>query len=59
MNTCDSEIEKFILEWQNVVRLLEARGLALTDRFQIMWRAFDLCKDTYFVEYMRRNQVTH
>ena len=39
--------------------LLEARGVVLTDRFQILWRAFEICKDTYFLKYMGRDQVTH
>ena len=59
MTTCDSDIDKFILEWQNVVSLLEARGVVLTDKFKIMWRAFELCKDAYFVEYMGRKQEAH
>ena len=56
MTTCDSDISKFILEWQNVVSLLEACGVVLTDKFKIMWRAFELCKDAYFVEYTGRKQ---
>ena len=54
MTTCDSDIAKFILEWRNVVSLLEARGVVLTDKFKILWRAFELCKDSYFVDYMGR-----
>ena len=46
MTTCDSDISKFILDWRNVVSLLEARGVVLTDKFKILWRAFELCKDT-------------
>ena len=45
MNTCDSDSTNFILEWRNVVSLLEARGVVLTDKFKILWRAFELCKD--------------
>ena len=59
MTTCDSNIAKFILEWRNVVSLLEARGVVLTDKFKMLWRAFELCKDAYFVEYMGRNQEAH
>ena len=44
MTTCDSDIEKFILEWRNLVSLLEARSVVLTDKFKIMWRAFELCR---------------
>ena len=29
MTTCDFDIAKFILEWRNLVRLLEARGVVL------------------------------
>ena len=39
MNTCDSDIAKFILEWKNVVSLLEARGVVLIDKFKILWGA--------------------
>ena len=59
MTTCDSDIAKFILEWRNVVSLLEAYGVVLTDKFKIMWRAFDICKDTYFVEYIGRKKEAH
>ena len=59
MTTCDSDIAKFILEWRNVVILLEARGMALTDKFKILLRAFELCKDAYFVEYMGQKQEAH
>ena len=57
--TCDYDTAKFILEWRNVVSLLEARGMVLTDKFKIMWRAFELCRDAYFVEYMGRKQEDH
>ena len=40
MTTCDSYIAKFILEWRNLMRLLEACGAVLTDKFKIMWRDF-------------------
>ena len=56
MTNCEYDIAKFILEWQNVVTLLEAHGVVLTDKFKILWRAFELCKDAYFVEYMGRKQ---
>ena len=59
MTTCDSDIATFILEWQNIVSLLEACGVVLTDKFNIIWRAFELCKDAYFVEYMGRKQEAH
>ena len=59
MTTCDSDIAKFILEWRNVVTLLEARGVVLTDKFKILWRAFELCKDAYFVEYMGLKKDAH
>ena len=36
MTTCDSDIATFILEWQNVVSLLEVRGVLLTDKFKIL-----------------------
>ena len=45
MTTCDSDIAKFILEWRNLVILLEACGVVLTDKFKILWRAFEICKD--------------
>ena len=45
MTTCDSDISKFILEWKNIVSLLEARSMVLTDKFNILWCAFELCKD--------------
>ena len=45
MTTCDSDIAKFILEWRSIVILLEGRGVVLTDKFKILWRAFELCKD--------------
>ena len=56
MTTCDSDIATFILEWRNVVSLLEVRGVLLTDKFKILWHAFDLCKDAYFVENMGHKQ---
>ena len=59
MTTCDSEIEKFILEWRIIVSLLEDRGVVLTDEFKILRRAFGLFKDAYFVEYMGRKQEAH
>ena len=59
MTPCDSNIAKFILEWRNVVILIEACGIVLTDKLKIMWRVFELCKDTYYVEYMGRNQDPH
>ena len=59
MTTCDSDIAKFILEWRNVVSLLEARGVVLADKFKILWRSFELCKDSYFVDYMARKQEAH
>ena len=59
ITTCDSNIAKFILEWHNVVSLLEAREVVLTDKFKILWRAFDICKDAYFVKYMGRKQKVH
>ena len=59
MTTCDSDIAKFILEWRNVVSLLEARGMVLTDKFKILWHAFEICKDAYFVEYMGCKQEAH
>ena len=43
----------------NIVSLLEARIVVLTDKFKILWRAFELCKDTYFVEYMVRKKEAH
>ena len=52
MTTCDPDITKFILEWYNVVSLLESHSI-------VLWRAFELCKDAYFVDYMRRNQESH
>ena len=39
--------------------LLEARGVVLTDTFNILWRAFEICKDAYFFEYMGRKQEAH
>ena len=51
MTTCNSDIAKFILEWRNVVSLLEDRGVLITDKFKILRRAFELYRDTYFVEY--------
>ena len=39
--------------------LLEAPSVALLDKFKILWRAFDICKDAYFVEYMVRKQEAH
>ena len=39
--------------------LLEARVVVLTDKFKIMWRAFEICKDSYFVEYMGHKQEAH
>ena len=56
MTTCDSNIAKFILEWCNVVSLLEARGVVLTDKYKILWRAFGICKYVYFVKYMGHKQ---
>ena len=52
MTTYDSVIDKFILECRNVVVLLEDHGVVLTENFKTLWRAFELCKDTYFFEYM-------
>ena len=43
--TCDSDIANFIMEWRNVVSLLEARVVILTDKFKMVWLAFDICKD--------------
>ena len=45
MTNCDSNIVKFILEWRNVVSLLEARGVVFTDKLKILWRTFEICKD--------------
>ena len=59
MITCDSNIVKFILEWSNVVLLLEARDVVLADRFKIVWRTLEICKGAYFVEYMGCNQESH
>ena len=59
MTTCDPKIAKFTLEWKNVVSLLEARGVVLTDKFKITWRAFELCKGAYFVKYMGFKQEVH
>ena len=42
MTTCNSDIAKFILEWRNVVSLLEDRGVVLTDKFKTLWRSFEL-----------------
>ena len=39
--------------------LLESHGVVLIDKFKIMWHAFELFKDAYFVECMGRNQDTH
>ena len=36
MTTCDSDIAKFIIEWNNVVRILEACGIVLTDKLKII-----------------------
>ena len=33
--------------------------MVLTDKFKILWRAFELCKDAYFVEYMGCKQDAH
>ena len=46
MTTFDSDIAKFILEWHSIVILLEACGMVLTDRIKIMWRTFEIYKDT-------------
>ena len=59
MTTCDSDIAKFILEWRNILSLLEARDVLLTDKFKILWRTFEICKDAYFFEYTERNQEAH
>ena len=50
MSTCNSDIAKFILEWRNVVSLLEARVVVLTNKFKILWHTFELCKDLYFID---------
>ena len=42
MTTCDSDVAKFVLEWRNVVSLLEARDMVLTDKIKIIWQAFEL-----------------
>ena len=42
-----------------MVSLLEACGVVLTDTFKILWRAFELCKDAYFVDYMGQKQEAH
>ena len=39
--------------------LLEARGVVLTDKFKILWHAFEICKDAYFFDYMGRKQEAH
>ena len=39
--------------------LLEALGVVLMDKFKIMWHAFELFKDAYFVNYMGRKQEAH
>ena len=59
MTACDSDISKFILEWRNIVRILEAYDMVLKDKFKIMWHAFEICKDTYFVEYMGHKKEAH
>ena len=42
ITTCDSDIAKFILEWRNIVILLESRRMVLIDKFKIVLRAFEL-----------------
>ena len=59
MTTRDSDIDKFILVWHSVVSLLEAYGVVLTEEFKIHWRAFELCKDAYFVRYMGCKQEAY
>ena len=59
MTTCDSDIAKFILEWRNLVSLLEACGVVLTDKLKMMWHTFELCKDAYFVKYMGPKEEVH
>ena len=49
MTTCDSDISKFILDWRNIVSLLEACGVVLTVKLKILWSAFEICKYAYFV----------
>ena len=59
MTTCDSYTAKFILKWRNIVSLIETCGVVLIDKFKIMWRAFELYKDSYFVEYTGCKQEDH
>ena len=48
MTSCDSNIPELILEWREVVALLEARGEVINDKFKVLWRAFELVKDENF-----------
>ena len=59
MTSCDSIIPEFILEWREVVALLEARGEAINDKFKVLWRAFELVKDENVRQYMVCKQESH
>ena len=59
VTTCESGIEKFILELRNVVSLLESRGVVLTDKFKIIWHAFELYRGAFFVSCIGRKQEAH
>ena len=59
MTSCDSNIPEFILQFRNITSLLEARGTVLPDKFKVLWRGFELCKDDNFRDYMARKQESH
>ena len=59
MTSCDSNIPEFILQFRNITSLLEARGTVLPDKFKVLWRGFELCKDENFRDYMARKQEAH
>jgi hypothetical protein len=54
ITSCKSKIPEFTLQFRNITSLLEARGTVLPDKFKVLWRGFDLCKDENFRDYMTR-----
>ena len=53
------EHPRFILQFRNITSLLKARGTVLPDKFKVLWRGFELCKDENFRDYMARKQEAH
>lgn len=59
MTTFDSDINRFHLEYREIVALLKGRGKTNLDEFKPLWRGYALCKDADFRDYMKRKEETY